>query len=177
MRYLARLRTPRTARPAIRARTSSTRSPARTPGKSPTRKRTDALTDDLVDQGAPDGFDLGEFWHTRTTVAPRRPRLKEARAYHVAVANPFGVPEAMTDPPVTDCIFCRIARGELGTEFVAESEHNVAFRDLHPQAPVHVLIVPRHHFAALRDVGSDDWHVTADALLAGHARRRRARAL
>ena len=70
----------------------------------------------------------------------------------------------MTDPAETDCIFCRIARGELGTEFVAESEHNVAFRDLHPQALVHVLIVPRQHFAALREVGRDDWHVTADAL-------------
>ena len=70
----------------------------------------------------------------------------------------------MSDPAVTDCIFCRIARGELGTELVAESEHNVAFRDLHPQAPVHVLIVPRQHFAALRDVGSGDWLVTADAL-------------
>ncbi len=70
----------------------------------------------------------------------------------------------MTDPVVADCIFCGIARGELATEFVAESEHNVAFRDLHPQAPVHVLIVPRRHFAALRDVGSDDWQVAADAL-------------
>jgi histidine triad (HIT) family protein len=70
----------------------------------------------------------------------------------------------MTDPAVTDCLFCRIARGELGTELVAESEHSVAFRDLHPQAPVHVLIVPRRHFAALRDVGGDDWHVAADAL-------------
>ena len=70
----------------------------------------------------------------------------------------------MIDPAVTDCIFCRIVRGELGTELVAESEHNVAFSDLHPQAPVHVLIVPRQHFAALRDVGSGDWLVTADAL-------------
>ena len=70
----------------------------------------------------------------------------------------------MTEPLADDCIFCRIVRGELGTELVAESEHNVAFRDLHPQAPVHVLIVPRRHFAALRNVGSDDWHITADAL-------------
>jgi histidine triad (HIT) family protein len=70
----------------------------------------------------------------------------------------------MTDPAVADCIFCRIVRGELGTEFVAESVHNVAFRDLYPQAPVHVLIVPRRHFAALRDVGSGDWQITADAL-------------
>jgi len=63
-----------------------------------------------------------------------------------------------------ECIFCRIARGELGTEYVAESEHNVAFRDLSPQAPVHVLIVPRRHFAALREIETDDWRVTADAL-------------
>ena len=70
----------------------------------------------------------------------------------------------MTDPVVADCIFCRIARGELDTEFLAESEHNVAFHDLHPQAPVHVLIVPRRHFAALRDVSSDDWQVTADKM-------------
>ena len=63
-----------------------------------------------------------------------------------------------------DCIFCRIARGELGTELVAESEHNVAFHDLQPQAPVHVLIVPRRHFAALRAVGSEHGAVLADAL-------------
>jgi histidine triad (HIT) family protein len=70
----------------------------------------------------------------------------------------------MVDPTADDCIFCRIVRGELGTELVAESEHNVAFRDLHPQAPLHVLIVPRQHFAALRNVGNGDWQVTADAL-------------
>lgn len=63
-----------------------------------------------------------------------------------------------------ECIFCRIARGELGTDFVAESEHNVAFRDLAPQAPVHVLVVPRRHFSALRAVGPEDGPVLADAL-------------
>jgi histidine triad (HIT) family protein len=63
-----------------------------------------------------------------------------------------------------DCIFCRIANRELGTEFVAESEHNVAFRDLAPQAPVHVLVVPRKHLSALREVGSGDQAITADAL-------------
>ena len=63
-----------------------------------------------------------------------------------------------------DCIFCRIARGELGTEFVAESEHAVAFRDLHPQAPTHVLIVPRRHVAGLRDLGAEDATLVADAL-------------
>ena len=75
-----------------------------------------------------------------------------------------GVHGAMADSVDEDCIFCRIVRGDLAAEFVAESEHNVAFRDLQPQAPVHVLIVPRRHFGALRDVGAADWAVTADAL-------------
>ena len=70
----------------------------------------------------------------------------------------------MAEAQPNDCIFCRIASGELGTELVAESEHNVAFRDLHPQAPVHVLVVPKRHFSGLRDVGDGDRHVTADAL-------------
>jgi histidine triad (HIT) family protein len=51
-----------------------------------------------------------------------------------------------------DCLFCRIIAGEFGTEFVAENEHAVAFRDINPQAPVHLLVVPRQHVAALRDV-------------------------
>lgn len=63
-----------------------------------------------------------------------------------------------------ECIFCRIARGELGTPFLAESEHAVAFRDLHPQAPTHVLIVPRRHFGALRDLGPADAAIAADLL-------------
>lgn len=63
-----------------------------------------------------------------------------------------------------DCIFCRIARGELGTPFVAESEHNVAFRDLAPQAPTHVLVVPRLHFAALQEAVPHHADLVADAL-------------
>ena len=70
----------------------------------------------------------------------------------------------MVDSGSEKCLFCRIVRGELGTAFVAESEHNVAFADLQPQAPVHVLIVPRRHFASLREVGAADGAVIADAL-------------
>lgn len=47
------------------------------------------------------------------------------------------------------CIFCRIARGELGTTFLYEDEDVVAFKDLHPQAPVHVLVIPRLHVQSL----------------------------
>jgi histidine triad (HIT) family protein len=75
------------------------------------------------------------------------------------------VTETDEAPLVADCIFCRIARGEFGTEFVAESEHNVAFRDLAPQAHVHILVVPRRHFPALRAVSEDDGAIIADAIL------------
>jgi histidine triad (HIT) family protein len=52
------------------------------------------------------------------------------------------------------CIFCRIARGEIPAVFVAESERCVAFRDAHPEAPVHVLVIPREHVASLNEVTS-----------------------
>ena len=48
-----------------------------------------------------------------------------------------------------DCIFCRIAAGEIDSEIIYEDEQIVAFRDLNPQAPVHVLIIPREHIASL----------------------------
>ena len=44
---------------------------------------------------------------------------------------------------MTDCIFCRIAAGEIETDFVYEDDQVVAFRDLNPQAPTHVLVIPR----------------------------------
>jgi histidine triad (HIT) family protein len=46
---------------------------------------------------------------------------------------------------VSDCIFCRIVQGEVPADVVREEEHVVAFRDLNPQAPTHVLVVPRGH--------------------------------
>ncbi|MDQ3695852.1 MAG: histidine triad nucleotide-binding protein [Chloroflexota bacterium] len=63
-----------------------------------------------------------------------------------------------------DCIFCRIVRGELGTTLVAENEHAVAIRDLSPQAPTHVLVVPRKHIAALRAADEDDAPIVAGAM-------------
>jgi histidine triad (HIT) family protein len=52
---------------------------------------------------------------------------------------------------VTDCIFCRIAAGEVPATFVYEDEHVVAFDDVSPQAPVHTLIIPRRHYDNLQD--------------------------
>ena len=52
----------------------------------------------------------------------------------------------MTDP---DCLFCRIASGQLPADLVHEGERLVAFRDISPQAPVHVLVIPRAHIPSL----------------------------
>jgi len=46
---------------------------------------------------------------------------------------------------VADCLFCRIVAGEIPSETVAETDSVVAFRDVNPQAPLHVLVVPRTH--------------------------------
>ena len=61
-----------------------------------------------------------------------------------------------------NCIFCRIASGALGTEFVAQSEHGVAFDDIEPVAPIHMLVVPKRHVVSLREL--DDPVVAADLL-------------
>jgi histidine triad (HIT) family protein len=49
------------------------------------------------------------------------------------------------------CLFCRIARREIPANLVAETEDCVAFRDINPQAPVHVLVIPRTHVGSLND--------------------------
>jgi len=57
---------------------------------------------------------------------------------------------------VTDCLFCRIVAGHLPADVVAENEHAVAFRDIDPKAPVHVLVVPREHYGAVTQLASGD---------------------
>jgi histidine triad (HIT) family protein len=53
---------------------------------------------------------------------------------------------------MTDCIFCRIAAGEAAADVVASDDEFVAFRDTHPKAPVHLLVVPRRHVASLDEI-------------------------
>ena len=50
------------------------------------------------------------------------------------------------------CLFCRIIRKEIPAKIVAENDDCVAFRDVNPQAPVHILIVPRAHVPSMKDV-------------------------
>ena len=55
-----------------------------------------------------------------------------------------------------DCLFCRIASGELQAKIVHEDEHCVAFEDINPQAPTHVLVIPRRHVSTLNDLDPGD---------------------
>lgn len=62
-----------------------------------------------------------------------------------------------------DCPFCQIARGEMDTEFVHEGENLVAFEDLDPNAPVHVLVIPRDHATAVTEVPPETLKELMDA--------------
>ena len=55
-----------------------------------------------------------------------------------------------------DCVFCRIAAGEIPATVVRETERTVAFRDVSPQAPAHVLVIPREHLVDLAEVAAAD---------------------
>jgi histidine triad (HIT) family protein len=57
---------------------------------------------------------------------------------------------------MTACLFCRIIAGEIPAKVVYEDADLIAFDDINPQAPMHVLIVPRRHIATINDVGESD---------------------
>ena len=55
-----------------------------------------------------------------------------------------------------DCIFCKIVNGEIPAKRVFENDYVVAFEDIAPTAPTHVLVIPKRHIAAIRDVSEND---------------------
>ena len=57
---------------------------------------------------------------------------------------------------MNDCLFCRIIKGELPSRKVYEDEHTYAFEDINPQAPTHVLVVPKRHIRGLKEADSED---------------------
>lgn len=64
-----------------------------------------------------------------------------------------------------DCIFCRIAKGEIPATVVGGNEHAVAFRDLAPKAPTHVLVIPRRHIASTAEAtGPEDQALLGEVL-------------
>ena len=72
----------------------------------------------------------------------------------------------MSGPAGTDCIFCRIVAGEIPADIVHTTEHTLAFRDINPQAPVHILVIPKRHVDNASTVTADDAELTADLLVA-----------
>lgn len=70
------------------------------------------------------------------------------------------------DEPMADCIFCKIANGEIPGDLVYATDDVVAFRDVEPQAPVHVLVIPRRHIPSVNVLQSDDIGVVGRLYLA-----------
>jgi len=68
-----------------------------------------------------------------------------------------------------DCLFCGIAAGRVPADVVREDERTLAFRDINPQAPVHVLVIPRRHITSAATVDPDDAQLMADLLLTAKA--------
>lgn len=64
------------------------------------------------------------------------------------------------------CIFCRIAKGEIPADKLWENEHFVAFKDINPIAPTHILVVTKEHIPTLNDLGSDKSHLASGLISA-----------
>jgi len=70
---------------------------------------------------------------------------------------------------VEGCVFCRIASRELPAEIVYEDDKSIAFADINPKAPVHILIVPRRHLPTLLDAGDGDDRLLGHLLLVANS--------
>ncbi|NGN67689.1 histidine triad nucleotide-binding protein [Streptomyces sp. A7024] len=70
----------------------------------------------------------------------------------------------MAGEPQAECLFCKIVTGEVPATVVRESDTTVAFRDINPQAPTHVLVIPKAHYPDAAAVAAADPGLTADVL-------------
>ncbi len=66
---------------------------------------------------------------------------------------------------MTDCLFCKIIDGEIPCDKVYEDDEVVAFRDVNPQAPSHILIIPRKHIATVNDFEDEDQALAGKIML------------
>lgn len=71
--------------------------------------------------------------------------------------------------PAADCLFCKIVAGDIPAEIVHATDTVVAFRDVNPQAPTHVLVVPRSHYETAADVAHWEPTAAADLVIAAAA--------
>jgi len=63
---------------------------------------------------------------------------------------------------MTECLFCKIIAGDIPAAIVYQDDHVVAFNDINPQAPTHVLIVPRRHIATLNELTAEDDQIVGE---------------
>lgn len=63
---------------------------------------------------------------------------------------------------MADCLFCKIAAGQIPATLVYQDEHLIAFKDINPQAPMHVLVVPRRHVATLDSLSESDDQIVGE---------------
>lgn len=70
----------------------------------------------------------------------------------------------MAGEPQRDCLFCKIVDGEVPATIVRETETTVAFRDINPQAPTHVLVIPRVHYPDAASLAAAEPGIVADIL-------------
>ena len=63
---------------------------------------------------------------------------------------------------MADCLFCRIIKREIPASIVYEDDRVLAFNDINPQAPTHVLVVPKRHIASLNDLTADDDQIVGE---------------
>ena len=66
-----------------------------------------------------------------------------------------------------DCLFCKIAAGEMDTPFEYENESVVVFKDINPHAPVHLLVVPKKHIRSINDLTPEDEKIVSELIVAG----------
>ena len=69
----------------------------------------------------------------------------------------------------TSCIFCQIIRGEKPAEIVYRDESMIAFKDIHPHAPVHLLIVPKKHIRSVNDLADEDKGIISEMIFRAKA--------
>jgi histidine triad (HIT) family protein len=69
---------------------------------------------------------------------------------------------------VADCLFCKIVAGDVPAELVAESGRTIAFRDINPQAPTHVLVITKDHIPDLATLASSDGALLAEVAAQAH---------
>jgi histidine triad (HIT) family protein len=64
-----------------------------------------------------------------------------------------------------DCLFCKIVNKEIPSEFLYEDDSFIVFKDINPQAPVHLLIVPKKHVRSINDLMEDDKETMAEIFI------------